>query len=113
MRLLLGEDRRAGVKDDGSADFRARDSGCWQEGSVISFGSETGAKELVLVALDSGQSVDIPRKRLEVTRELACCVCHSCLPCEEEAEANPEEADSDLLRCQSCYIPIHQQVICI
>ena len=111
MRLLLGEDRRAGVKDDGSADFRARDSGCWQEGSVISFGSETGAKELVLVALDSGQSVDVPRKRLEVTRELACRVCHGCLPCEEEEESNPGEADSDLLRCQSCYIPIHQQVI--
>ena len=31
----------------------------------------------LLVALDSGQSVDVPRKRLEVTRELACCVCHS------------------------------------
>ena len=105
-----GTVRSGGAKDDCPADFRARDSGCWQEGSVISFGSETGAKELVLVALDSGQSVDVPRKRLEVTRELACCVCHSCLPCEEEAESNPEEADSDLLRCQSCYIPIHQQV---
>ena len=95
-----------GAKDDCPADFRARDWGCWQEVSVISFGSETGAKELVLVALDNGQSVDVPRKRLEVTRELVCCVCLA-----KKKQTRTQRRQILTFCVQSCYIPIHQQVI--
>ena len=58
------------------------------------------------VTLDDDKDVTVDEEfspeSLHVVQEVACVVCRSCLPEEEESDE-----DSELLRCQECDVRIH------